>query len=153
MITLTVNEILTAVLLIAAIAALVYLIIVLARLLPGTRKLSEILDNVAEITEGAKPAMEKVNEILDDVSATTEATKTGVEGAANLVDNVSDSLSDITGILTGNRSKVTAATNLINAFVGLSGVMRGRGRSTGARNAQAQAEQTGQAAKKRSRKK
>lgn len=147
MITLTVNEILTAILLIVATAALVFLIIVLVKLLPGMKKLNSILDNVEEITTNAKPTVEKVNGILEDVSSVTEATKSGVEGAANLVDNVSDSFSDVFGILSRNRSKVTAATNLINAFVGLTGIMAGRRRSSKASAKAAAEAQTGNSGK------
>ncbi|MCR4804215.1 MAG: hypothetical protein K5981_00990 [Clostridia bacterium] len=98
MITISVQQLLTYLLLIVAIVAVAILAVVFAKLIPTLKSLSKTMENVAEMSTTAKEDLDSVQGIISNVATTA---------------------TNISGVVAGNRSTVKAATNLVNAAAGL----------------------------------
>lgn len=78
----------------AILILIIYCIILVRALIPSARKLSEILDEVHEITEMASKNTRVVHEMVSSLSGSAQ---------------------DITKVVKGNQSTIAAATTFINA--------------------------------------
>lgn len=72
------------------------------------------------------PSVKAMAKIMDDTSAITAAARTGTENVMELASDFSESLSDVVGILKGNKNKIAAITNLTNALANLAGLAKNR---------------------------
>jgi len=102
-ITLSVQEALIGILIIAAIILVIYLIVILSKL---------------------KPTLEKLDRVLDEVEVITGTTANKVEQVDEIIAGVGDSVSTVVGALKGNQSLLLGATNFLNAAASLCGVVK-----------------------------
>ena len=87
--TLTWQTILLPLLVIAGIAALVYLCLVLAKLLDTLKKLDPVLADVKQITEAASDITTKADKTVNGMSDSVSAVVTGLKSNKGLIRNVS----------------------------------------------------------------
>ena len=98
MITISIQQLLIYILLVVAIVAVGLLAVVFAKLLPTLKSLAKTMENVEALSTTAKDDLDSVQGIIS---------------------NVTTSVSDVTRVISGNRSQVKAAANLVNAAAGL----------------------------------
>lgn len=72
------------------------------------------------------PSVKSMAKIMDDTSVITGAAKVGAEDVAGLVSELSGSISDVVGILHGNKSRLSAITNLTNTLTNLVALVKSR---------------------------
>ena len=65
------------------------------------------------------PSVKSLANMMADVEVITSIAKDSTEEAQKLVGDVSSSVSTIAGLIKGNQSSVSAATNLVNATAAL----------------------------------
>lgn len=102
-ITISLQDLLVLVMMVLGIVALIYFIIILARLTPAMKSLQNIMQDAEQMTSQAKGSMESVSGIVSDLT---------------------QSASGLNEIISGNKSGFKAATNLVNAMAGLVGIVR-----------------------------
>ncbi len=102
-ITIPVQGLFLGALLLTAIIAMIYIIVLLARLLPGMKALSSALEDLAHISAVARQ---------------------DVDSAHAIVSNISGSVSEISKLISSNKSGVSAITNIVNAAAGLAKLMK-----------------------------
>jgi len=109
-ITITVEQILIWVLLLVAIIAVIYVIVLLAR--------------AAKVMVPAKDTVEKLNSVLDDVKVITTNAKDSSEDARRALNRASDTLHDVARILDVNKGPIAAVTALIGAGTSLASLSK-----------------------------
>ncbi|NMA94027.1 MAG: hypothetical protein GX975_05135 [Clostridiales bacterium] len=97
-ITISIQELLLGALILAALVAMIYIIVLIARLLPGMKALSSALEDLAHISSVARE---------------------DIDSAHTIVSNISGSVSEISKLISSNKSGVSAITHIINAAAGL----------------------------------
>ena len=102
-ITISLTELLLAMLILAGIILLIYLIVMVAKLLPSLKSLSKILSDVEVISGVAKD------------------TTVDAKGAFK---KLSGSVTDVADMLKGNKSIVSAGSSLVNAAAALKGLTK-----------------------------
>ena len=102
-ITISLTELLLAMLILAGIILLIYLIVMVAKLLPSLKSLSKILSDVETMSGVAK-------------DATVDA-----KGAFK---KLSGSVVDLSEMLKGNKSIVSAGSSIVNAAAAVKGLVK-----------------------------
>ncbi len=98
-VTLTWQGVLISLLIIAGIAALVYLCIVLANLVTTLKKLNGVLDDAKEITEFATTQTNKANNIITGMSDSVSQVVSNLKANKNTIRNVSSLVGATTSII------------------------------------------------------
>lgn len=111
-VTATVGEILTWILLIVAIITLIFVIILIAR--------------ATKMTEPLEETIKKANGVLDDVKVITENAKNGTEDAKRALRRASDGFHEVASILDVNKLPIAAITALIGAGTSLASLTKRR---------------------------
>jgi uncharacterized membrane protein len=109
--TFTFTELLTGLLLIAAIVAIIIIIVMLLRL---ARNMAPLKETVS-----------KLNKVLDDVSVITESAREGTTEAKIAIKKASDSIADLSKIVSTNKGTIAAMTGIINAGSSLASLFSG----------------------------
>ena len=112
--TLTWQGVLISLLIIAGIAALVYLCIVLANLVTTLKKVNLVLDDAKEITEFATTQTDKASKVLGGMEDSVSAVVSNLKANKNTIKNVSSLVGATTSIIgvakaTGKRKQAKAA--------------------------------------------
>ncbi len=115
-ITLSIENLLTCLLIAVGIAAIVVLTIVLAKFIKSASELGSILTKL-------DAAMDDVQKMLSDIGEITGTAKDATLAVKGSVKKASDSLSDISDIVSTNKSKISAVTSLVNAGTSLVSLM------------------------------
>ncbi|MCQ2553926.1 MAG: hypothetical protein MJ150_06450 [Clostridia bacterium] len=110
-ITLTIGQLLTWVLIIVGIIAVIYLIVLLARIVKLTAPLTDTVT--------------KTNKILDDVSVITQNAADGTTDAKEAVHAASAALKDLSKMMDSNKGTISAVTNLVNASSSIASIAKG----------------------------
>ena len=97
--TLTWQTILLPLLVIAGIAALVYLCLVLTKVLDTLKKLDPVLADVKQITEAASDITTKADKTVNGMSDSVSAVVTGLKSNKGLIRNVSSVVGATTSII------------------------------------------------------
>lgn len=98
-VTLNWQTILLPILVLAAIAALVYLCLVLAKLLDTLKKLDPVLTDVKEITGAASDLTTKADKTVNGVSDSVSAVVSNLKANKGLIKNVSSVVGATTSII------------------------------------------------------
>ena len=98
-VTLTWQSILLPILVLAAIVAVVYLIIVLANLVTTLKKVNTVLDDAKEITTFATTQTNKADKIITGMGDSFSAVATNLKANKNVIKNVSSLVGATTSII------------------------------------------------------
>ncbi len=115
-ISLSIESLLNCILIVAGIAAIVVLTIVLAKFIKTAGELGNILAKL-------DTAMDDVQKMLNNLGEITETAKDATLAVKGTVRKASDSLSDISDIVSTNKSKISAVTSLVNAGTSLASLV------------------------------
>ena len=98
-VTLTWQSILLPILVLAAIVAVVYLIMVLANLITTLKKVNTVLDDAKEITTFATTQTNKADKIITGMGDSFSAVATNLKANKNVIKNVSSLVGATTSII------------------------------------------------------
>ena len=130
-VTLTWQTILLPILVIAAIVAVIYLCMVLAKLLGTLKKLDPVLDDVKNITAVASEQTDK---------------------AGNILNGMEDSMSAVVSNLKANKGMIKNVSSVVGATTSIIGVAKSAGKNREAKVAAKARTETGTKTKKDSKK-
>ena len=116
-VTFTWQTILYPALVLAAIAALVFLCVVLSRLLTTIKKLNLVLDDAKDLTEFAREKKDK---------------------ADNIIGGVENTISNVTSSLKLNKGTIKNVSSLVGATTSIIGVAKATGKRRAAKEAKAE---------------
>lgn len=108
----TVQELLICVLLVAAIIALIFLIVILFRFRKTAEELTAVLQKANETLDDVKTVVKDAAEITATVKDASFKAKSTIKKASRSVDGFAD-------IVSANKSKISAFTGLVNAGASL----------------------------------
>ena len=115
-VTISVQALLIAVLLVAAIVVLIFLAVLIARLLPTVKKLNAVLDDAKEVSAFAAKETSKADGILTGMG---------------------DSVSAIAANLSANRNTIKNLSSLVGAATSIIGVAKATGAASAKKEAKA----------------
>ena len=110
-ITLTIGQLLTWILIIVGIVAVIYLIVLLARIVKLTAPLNDTVT--------------KTNKILDDVSVITQNAADGTTDAKDAIHAASIAIKDLSKVMDTNKGTISAVSNIVNAGSSLASIAKG----------------------------
>ncbi len=113
-VTLTLQGVLISLLIIAGIAALVFLCVVFANLITTLKKVNTVLDDAKEITEFATTQTDKASKVLGGMEDSVSAVVSNLKANKSTIKNVSSIVGATTSIIgvakaTGKRKQEKAA--------------------------------------------
>ncbi len=124
MINISYNQLLIAILLIAAIIAVIYLIALLRKLQKTVDTLDSLMQETQATIKETQVIAKDAQVIVKDAQVIVADAKDGTEGIKAAVIKVGNATSDMANIVHGNRSTFKAATNVVNAMSGLIGLFK-----------------------------
>ena len=106
--TITLTELLVAVLIVAAIVVLIKLAQVLSALIPTLKSLQNITADAEDLTSFAKEKAEGLDEVLDDAKVGVASMAKAIKGEQNIimsVGNIANAATSIMGVMKKNKDE------------------------------------------------